>query len=71
MDDLGACYAVLLHDPGAGRGLGAGRRAPAGWPLRRVLARALRALATRIEPVPEPAGRPVRSVGGAPLAPAR
>jgi hypothetical protein len=73
MDDLGACYAVLLHEPAARRGLGAGagRPAPAGRPLRRALARALRALATRLEPVPEPAVLPPPSVGGTPLALAR
>jgi hypothetical protein len=73
MEDPAAAYAVLLHEPHLRRGLvtAGGRPAAAGWPLRRALARALRALATRLEPVPEPRGLLLPPTRGAPLAPAR
>ena len=71
MEDLGACYAAVLHEPAVRRGLVAGSPATAPFrrPLRHTLARALRALATRLEPVAEPGVSPVAN-GGAPLAPA-
>ena len=79
MEDPGACCAVLLHDPDLRRGLAADAPRPrrprrprgaraAGLALRRAQARALRALAARLEPAAGAAGRGP-APGGAPLAP--
>jgi hypothetical protein len=79
MQDLGAGYAVLLHDPDLRQGLAADAQRPrrprrphqvraAGLMLRRALARALRTLAARLEPAARPAGLPPAPGAGAPLA---
>jgi hypothetical protein len=70
-EDPGACGAVLLHDPDlrprrpdrldGARG--------AGLMLRRALARALRALATRLEPGAPPAAWPAATTGSVPPVP--